>query len=238
MNEIRNIVRVVLILKKSDREDIWKRHFFQGDIGNINANDLLLETGTFPKYLLRNNPDTQLMGFDSWRFLSIQGDTLGDISVYFYPSEIVFKKGALALKQKKFSGGIDFAYISNDGSSDESPLFFWIPLPIPGLLENFIIPNVQIEEKTCIVFNHPDDVCSKVCIMGGSYCPKIDVHFAIIKEIPQPNTNDIFLFAGSTSGCQSQFIDQVYGIRSETPLTINNSFFEYINKRSSNTHKT
>ena len=155
MAEIRKIYRIVLLLTDGT----------QGNWQYLTEKTYTPETGKYPQYLLRNIPGTMLIDLDSWRFLDIQGDTLGDI--YVICPRMRNAERILFLKQKE-SGGLNFTYMDIE-SSEKMPFFSWIPLPSPKSLRF----SEQVEEKIYIVFNHAEYVCSEFYMGQYGFSPKL-----------------------------------------------------------------
>lgn len=216
---IRKIFRIVLLLADGAQRN-WEEKDWtclkQGDIGSFKADELKsktdeFETGKYKKYLFRGQP--LLMEREAWRFVDVQGDTLGDIYVIVCPRKNSDKKWTFVLEQHKFSGGIDFTYTD----AGNTLRFFWIPSYIPKFFKDSFDFSEPIEEKTYIVFNHVKDICSKVRLMsyecGSEQLEKLvtpyskdDPKYSLPTIFSLSDNNDIFCTGGSTQFCKKLFV--------------------------------
>ena len=239
---IRKIFRIVLLLADG-AQDNWEGKDWtclnQGDIGSLKANELKSktdegETGKYKKYFFRGQP--LLTERETWRFVDVQDDTLGDIYVIVCPHKSSDEERTFVLEQHKFSGGISFTYTEVGNTSR----FFWLPSYIPKLLKDSFSFSEQIEEKTYLVFNHVNYICSAIHSEPYEYTSKQLAEIETLyhkkashrkeskyrppKILSLSNYNDVLCTGGITQCCKDFFVKSNNEIKT---LGITDFFLEF-----------
>ena len=192
------IIRILLFIKPNERPS-WERdrlHQRKIDVPGVPPIEWSKCTGILPRYPKRN---AALFDKDWFRFIDIQGDSIGDVYVSFNLHD-AGKKETLFVVPNENSGGIDFTFEEEkivDGRVPEADLR-WFPLPLPDKF-----PVTGLREKTYIVIHHLEEVCKNVCA-GPSRVDTGKYHYGSpVKRLSEQF--QLYLTGGEGGWCERHF---------------------------------